>query len=65
MDNRLENQADNIFDNSSGAPGVEVLLPILFSEGVAKGRISVLQLAKLVCENPADRFGFRPPQREA
>lgn len=51
-------QADNIFDNSSGAPGVEVLLPILFSEGVAKGRISVLQLAKLVCENPANRFGL-------
>ena len=31
-------QADNIFENSSGAPGVEVLLPILFSEGVAKAK---------------------------
>lgn len=51
-------QADNIFDNSSGAPGVEVLLPILFSEGVAKGRISILQLAKVLCENPANRFGL-------
>lgn len=51
-------QADNIFDNSSGAPGVEVLLPILFSEGVSKGRISVLQLAKVLCENPAKRFGL-------
>ncbi|NYF23707.1 dihydroorotase family protein [Sporosarcina sp. JAI121] len=50
--------AENIFENSSGAPGVEVLLPILFSEGVAKGRISILQLAKVLCENPADRFGL-------
>ena len=49
---------DNIFENSSGAPGVEVLFPILFSEGVAKGRISVLQLAKVLAENPAKRFGL-------
>lgn len=51
-------QSDNIFENSSGAPGVEVLLPILFSEGVAKGRISILQLAKMLSEHPANRFGL-------
>lgn len=51
-------QSRNIFDNSSGAPGVEVLLPILYSEGVAKGRISLLQLIKVLCENPANRFGM-------
>lgn len=51
-------QAENIFENSSGAPGVEVLLPILFSEGVAKGKISILQLAQLLSENPAKRFGL-------
>lgn len=51
-------QADNIFENSSGAPGVEVILPILFSEGVAKGRISVLQLVNVLSENPANRFGL-------
>lgn len=51
-------ESANIFENSSGAPGVEVLLPILYSEGVAKGRISMLQLAKLLCENPAERFGL-------
>ncbi|KAB7707167.1 amidohydrolase family protein [Bacillus aerolatus] len=51
-------QADNIFENSSGAPGVEVLLPILFSEGVATGKISLLQLVKVLSENPANRFGL-------
>ncbi|WP_153731017.1 dihydroorotase [Sporosarcina obsidiansis] len=51
-------QHENIFDNSSGAPGVEVLLPILYSEGVAKGRISLNRLVQLVSENPASRFGL-------
>lgn len=53
-----QKQFNNIFENSSGAPGVEVLFPIMFSEGVSKGRLSVLQLAKLLSENPADRFGL-------
>lgn len=51
-------QFRNIFDNSSGAPGVEVLLPILYSEGVAKGRISLHRLVEVLCENPANRFGL-------
>lgn len=51
-------QHENIFENSSGAPGVEVLLPILYSEGVAKGRISLNRLVKLVSEYPAARFGL-------
>lgn len=51
-------QHTNIFDNASGAPGVEVLLPILFSEGVAKGKISLLNIVKLLSENPANRFGL-------
>lgn len=53
-----QKQANNIFENSSGAPGVEVLLPILYSEGVAKGKISLSQLIKVLSENPANRFGL-------
>jgi allantoinase len=51
-------QAEDIFVNSSGAPGVEALLPLLYSEGVAKGRISLLQMIKVLSENPAKRFGL-------
>ncbi|MBE1552998.1 dihydroorotase [Sporosarcina limicola] len=51
-------QATDIFSNSSGAPGVEVLLPILYSEGVAKGRISIVQLVKVLSDNPAKHFGL-------
>jgi len=50
----------DIFDNASGTPGVQTLLPILFSEGVAKGRLSVQQLVELLCEAPANRFGLSP-----
>ncbi|WP_245797981.1 dihydroorotase [Domibacillus mangrovi] len=51
-------QAENIFENSSGAPGVEALLPVLYSEGFARGRISLLQLVKVLSENPANCFGL-------
>jgi len=49
-----------IFDNASGCPGVETLLPLLFSEGVAKGRISVPILTKVLSGNPARIFGLFP-----
>lgn len=49
-----------IFDNASGCPGVETLLPLMFSEGVAKGRISITALAKVISENPARIFGLFP-----
>ena len=50
----------SIFENSCGAPGVETLLPILFSEGVAKKRISIFTLARVLMENPAKIFGLFP-----
>ncbi|MGB8953809.1 MAG: dihydroorotase family protein [Tumebacillaceae bacterium] len=48
----------NIFENASGAPGVEHLLPVMYSEGVAAGRISIVQLAHLLAEKPASVFGL-------
>jgi allantoinase len=50
----------NIFDNASGMPGVKTLLPLLFSEGVAKGRLSIHDLVRLLAENPARVFGLSP-----
>ena len=55
----LDRKADkDIFKNSSGAPGVETLLPIMYSEGVATGRITILDLVRVLSENPASRFGL-------
>jgi dihydroorotase-like cyclic amidohydrolase len=41
-------------------PGVELLFPILFSEGVAKEKISISVLTKVLMENPAKIFGLFP-----
>jgi allantoinase len=54
-----KNQAD-IFANASGAPGVQTLLPTLFSEGVAAGRIDINTFQRLVAEGPARAFGLYP-----
>jgi allantoinase len=48
----------DIFKNASGAPGVENLLPMIYSEGVAKGRITILDLVRLLSEKPAATFGL-------
>jgi len=37
----------------NGIPGLAARLPLLFSEGVSKGRIDLVAFAKLVAENPA------------
>jgi len=43
-----------------GAPTIETMLPLLYSEGVAKGRIDLPRLVELLCENPARIFGLAP-----
>jgi dihydropyrimidinase len=43
---------------SSGAPGIETLLAIVYSEGVARGRISIERMVDLLATTPARRFGL-------
>ena len=43
---------------SNGAPGIETLLALLFSEGVARGRISVERMVDLLATTPARLFGL-------
>jgi len=43
---------------SNGAPGIETLLAILYSEGVAKGRITLERMVDLLSTTPAHRFGL-------
>ena len=45
---------------ANGVPGIELRLPLLFSEGVAKGRITVSDFVRLVATNPAKIFGLYP-----
>ena len=44
----------------SGAPGVEERLMLLYSEGVVKGRITLPQLVRYACANPARVAGLYP-----
>lgn len=37
-----------------GVPAIETMLPVLLSEGVNKGRLSLAELQRVCCENPAN-----------
>ncbi len=43
---------------SNGAPGIETLLTIAYSEGVATGRITLERMVDLLATTPARRFGL-------
>src|SRR3954451_689468 len=43
---------------SNGAPGIETLLTMVYSEGVATGRLSVERMVDLLATTPAARFGL-------
>src|SRR6202171_1858554 len=44
----------------NGIPGVETRLPILFSEGVVRGRISLNEFVALTATNHAKMYGLHP-----
>jgi dihydropyrimidinase len=47
-------------DIPNGVPGLGSRLPLLFSEGVGKGRIDINQFVRLTSSNPAKLFGLYP-----
>ena len=55
------NGADaNFRDIPNGVPGLMARLPILFSEGVTKGRIDLNTFVRITTTNPAKLFGLYP-----
>lgn len=44
----------------NGVPGVEERIPLIFSEGVMKNRISINKFVEVCCTNPAKIFGLYP-----
>lgn len=50
----------NFRDIPNGVPGLCARLPLLFSEGVAKGRIDAPTFVRLAAANPARMFGLYP-----
>jgi len=49
-----------ILDVPYGVPGVETLFPLMYTAGVADGRLSRERLAELTSTNAAKRFGWYP-----
>jgi dihydropyrimidinase len=43
---------------SNGGPGIETLLAVVYSEGVAKGRITLERLVEVLATAPARQFGL-------
>jgi len=57
---------DNIFVDTEGrsvpfgSPGVETIVPLMYSEGVVKRGLPIWWLARVMSENPARIFGLYP-----
>ena len=50
----------DFLEQGFGSPQIETLLPLVYDGGVNRGRISVVRLVQLLCENPARIFGLYP-----
>jgi dihydropyrimidinase len=50
----------NFRDIANGVPGLAARLPLVFSEGVSKGRIDLNRFVRLVASNPARLMGLYP-----
>ena len=53
-----EKSTGSIWTDYGGVPGVETLLPYLYSEGVAAGRLTLERLVELTSARPARLFGI-------
>jgi len=50
----------NLWDAIVGIPGEETWLPVMLSEGVNKGKVSLEKVVEVCCYNPARVFGLAP-----
>jgi len=51
---------DNWAKIPNGCPGIETRMPLIYSEGVRTGKISINKFVELCCTNPAKLLGMYP-----
>jgi dihydropyrimidinase len=51
---------DNFSRIPGGAPGIETRLPLLYTHGVRRGRLTPERWVEVCCTEPARRFGLAP-----
>ena len=57
---KKEAGADDIREAWSGTDGIQMILRVLLSEGISKGRISLSRFLRISSRNPARIFGLYP-----
>lgn len=58
---RLSEKSSGSFSKDyAGIPGTQTLIPVLFSEGLVKGRIDLKRLAEVTSKNAALRYNIYP-----
>lgn len=57
---KLKDVHGDFLEQPFGSPQIETLLPLTYDSGVNPGRISVVRLVQVLCENPARIFGLYP-----
>ena len=57
---KLKDVHGDFLEQPFGSPQIETLLPLTYDGGVNQGRISVVRLVQVLCENPARIFGLYP-----
>ena len=55
--------SENILDCPGGIPGLETRLPLLYSEGVLKGRLTLPRMVEVACTAPARIMGLKDKGR--
>lgn len=53
-------EATTFKEMANGVPGIELRLPLLFSEGVMKGRLTIEEFVALTATNHAQMYGMSP-----
>ena len=57
---RRQKEEDGLWKGTPGVGGIGTILPLMMTEGVNKGRITIGRLVELTAENPARIFGIYP-----
>ena len=57
---KLKDADGDFLEQPFGSPQIETLLPLTYDGGVNSGRISLVRLVQVLCENPARIFGLYP-----
>lgn len=58
LEQKNNGNKEDIFTSQSGAPGLESLFPVMYTEGVHRRGVPLPRLAAVLSENPARRFGL-------